>query len=558
MNFKVLIGALCASVIIVAGCSDDSNGGTGGSGGNAGSGGGMGGSGGMGGDIPPAIDCDNSLPDPSSYVVGDVFDNVPETSTDDCTAPVFMPGADAAQRLNTRLENADIGDVICLAEGTYEMDGTINVSLVEGLTIKGIGASPDDTVLLFGGPGSGPGIFIQKDDVTVENLWVKNTGANGIEQDGTNGSVFRKVHVSWEDFCDTDIAPDNCGQSCDCQGAFAPENCGTACTTTAQCGDSRLVCDVNAGVCIPNEETYCQDPLLTCDDGTCIGDQGKNGAYGIYPTNCENTTVEYSQATGASDAGIYIGKCGWLDESTTGGVVRYNVAANNVAGLEVENCKDVIAHDNLVFGNTGGLMPLQQPISADRPSNTGVLMENNMVYCNNGKNFAEVGVVQIIPVGSGLLCLGGQGVEIRNNDVQGNDTLGLSIVSSSFTCDAAGADCPPYSYPYDPYAENIYAHDNYFLNNGTNADVSGDFGLIFDLFNIGTPEAPVEDVIWGGNIDPTVTDPNICLGSNFTGTYRDLSNDQCQDPVSTPAFAACLLQNSTTSTAGRLCDGPAF
>ena len=40
--------------------------------------------------------------------------------------------------------------VICLETGTYEMTQTINVSRAPGLTIKGTGASPDDTLLLFG------------------------------------------------------------------------------------------------------------------------------------------------------------------------------------------------------------------------------------------------------------------------------------------------------------------------------------------------------------------------------------------------------------------------
>jgi parallel beta-helix repeat protein len=395
-----------------------------------------------------------------------------------------MPGADAAARLITRLEDADPGDVICLAEGTYEMADTIAVSLVDGLTIKGIGASPDDTILNFGGPGTGKGIFVQKDDVTVENLWVKNTGDNGIEMDGTTGSVFRKVHVSWD-----------------------------------------------------NEN------------------QSENGPYGIYPTNCEDALVEFSQATGASDAGIYLGKCGWLDDTTDGGLLQYNISAGNVAGFEVENSKDVVARNNLVMGNTGGLMPLQQPISAERPANENVLMENNRVWCNNGENFAVTGIVQIIPVGTGLLVLGGKGIEVRNNDIQGNNSLGLAIVSSSFTCDAAGEDCPPYSYDYNAYAQNIYAHDNYFLNNGTDADTEGDFGPLFSLLEMGTPENPTPDVLWDGNIAPPGTeDPGICLGTDFSGTYVDLTNNQCQMPANSGAYISCVIENRTTSTAGRLCD----
>ena len=406
MNFKILISAILASTIAIVGCESDSTSGGGGSGGggSGGSAGGAGGDGGSGGEIPAEVDCDN-LPDVDAYVVGDVFDNVPVTTADDCTDPIFATGADAASRLNTRLENADPGDVICMEEGTYEMDGTINISLVPELTLKGTADSPDKTLLNFPGLGSGKGIFVQTDNVRIENLWVRNTGDNGIEQDGTTGSEFVKVHVSWNN-----------------------------------------------------------------DD---------HGPYGIYPTNCEDTLVEFSQATDADDAGIYIGKCGWEDDSTEGGIVRYNISARNVAGLEVENCLGVVAHDNLVMDNTGGLMPLSQPISADKPSNTGVLMEDNMVWCNNRPNFATTGVVQIIPAGTGLLCLGGDGVEIRNNDVQGNKSLGIVIVSSFFTCVAANTDCPPYGFAYNPYAVNIYAHDNHILNNGTSFDMESDFYPLF-------------------------------------------------------------------------------
>jgi parallel beta-helix repeat protein len=526
MKIHVLIGLALAGSLAVTGCSssDNGNGGSGGSagaggdggvGGEGGGAGGAGGEGGSGGFTP--ISCDTDLPDPSSYVVDEVWpDEVPDTRTDDCTEN-FAPTDNSASDLNALIDGIGLDGVVCMAPGTYEMDQTINVSRAPGLTLKGTGDSPDDTVLLFGGPGTGIGIFVQNDNVTVENLWVRNTGANGIEQDGTTGSVFRKVHVSWDDFCDQSIAPENCGDPCE-------------------------------------EDADCEDPLLACGDGTCIGDQGKNGAYGIYPTNCEDTLVEWSQATGGSDAGIYIGKCGWLDDETTGGVVHHNIAANNVAGLEVENCLDVVARDNLVFGNTGGLMPLQQPISESRPANTGVLMENNMVYCNNGENFAETGVVQIIPVGSGIVSLGGQGVEMRNNDIQGNDSLAAVLVSSSFTCDAAGADCPPYSYEYNAYTEMIFYHDNFVLNNGTNADTESDFGAIFALLGFGTEENPTEDVLFDGNLRMEGVDPDVCLGTDFDGTYRDLTQNQCQNPADTGEYITCLLTNNTTDTTGRICD----
>jgi hypothetical protein len=100
----------------------------------------------------------------------------------------------------------------------------------------------------------------------------------------------------------------------------------------------------------------------------------------------------------------------------------------------------------------------------------------------------------------------------------------------------------------------IYAHDNYFLNNGTNADTSGDFGLLFLLFGVGTPEMPSEDVIWDGNIRDGVSDPEVCLGSNFTGTFRNMTNNMCADQPNSVVWAGCATDNSTTDVTGRLCD----
>ena len=64
------------------------------------------------------------------------------------------------------------------------------------------------------------------------------------------------------------------------------------------------------------------------------GPSEDNGAYGLYPVQCENVLVEESIVRGASDAGIYVGQ----SQSV---IVRNNVAAKNVAGIEVENSYDV-------------------------------------------------------------------------------------------------------------------------------------------------------------------------------------------------------------------------
>ncbi len=508
MNSRLLTSIVLAASLLVFGCGDD-GGGTGGAGATGGSGGDGGGTGGSGGIVP--VDCD-SLPDLAAYSV----EGAPDTPTDDCTGEIFMPGVDNASRLNTRISLAGLGDTICMAEGTYEMEGPVNISLIDGLTLKGIADSPDKTVLNFGGPGTGIGINVATaDDVSIENLWVKNTGANGVVQDGTTGSRFIKVHVSWEN-----------------------------------------------------------------------ADNRDNGRYGIYPTNCEDTLVEWSQTTGASDAGIYIGKCGYEDDATTGGIVRNNITAFNVAGLEVENSLDVIAHDNLVVNNTAGLLALQQQIEPSKPSNTNVEMYDNQVWCNNTPNFATSGTVAVLPPGTGALSYAGNGVELYNNDIQGNDTVGIGIISNTLICQFSlfevppdPTDCGPYEGGYNPYVQNVYVHDNFFMGNG--ADPQAPFDALFEALGFGAPPLdPVPSIIWDGYIklicDASSTnsgeicfsdaeceggacvtddsDPGICLGTANTASYLDFTQDACQGEMSELAFGLCSFLNFTTETTNRDCE----
>jgi hypothetical protein len=77
---------------------------------------------------------------------------------------------------------------------------------------------------------------------------------------------------------------------------------------------------------------------------------------------------------------------------------------------------------------------------------------------------------------------------------------------------------------------------------------------------IGTEENPVEDVFWDGYIYPEAPggDPGICLGADNTASYRDMTDNQCQDVAGGDLVGVitCANENNTTSTAGRLCDAP--
>ena len=490
MNFKVLISAILASLIAVVGCSSDSDGGAAGSGGDAGSGGSAGdaGSGGSGGAPSVPKGCAD-IPDTSSYIVP----NAPPTATDDCDITLNPTGTnDHAQIIDALVDNDLTNKSLCLGVGTWDMGGTIGITDDPGLTLKGIGPSPDDVVLEYadenGDCRGAKGISVGVDNVTIENMWVRNTCENAVEQRDTDGSVMRKVRVSWD-------------------------------------GDPET-----------------GEPITA------------NGAYGIYPTDCQNTLVEYCQVQGASDAGIYIGKC-------TGGLVQNNIVYENVAGLEVENCVGVDASNNSAFDNVGGLFALQQTISGDMQDNADIRVFDNESYCNNHENFAKEGsAVAGIPVGTGILSFAGDGVEIFGNQITDNQSLGIGLASNVLNCQINGDDCPDSegNYPpgYNPYVKNNYVHDNAFTNNGT--DPQGDFGDLFKILGFGVPGTPVPEVVWDGYKEAPDADSGNCLGTDAAAAASILViGDACQDlTLDLPGYIGCALANNSTDQTPYLCEPP--
>lgn len=139
------------------------------------------------------------------------FANPPPTSSDDCTT-TLSPGSDPsgdAVMLNTAVDGASTWDVICLEPGTYVMGqpvgntaGTVFVSAVANLTLKGIGAAPEDVVLDYINQSDERGIDVTTPGFWIENMWIKNTKGNGVEVKATNTAenpnVFRKLRVSWD------------------------------------------------------------------------------------------------------------------------------------------------------------------------------------------------------------------------------------------------------------------------------------------------------------------------------------------------------------------------
>jgi parallel beta-helix repeat protein len=237
------------------------------------------------------------------------------------------------------------------------------------------------------------------------------------------------------------------------------------------------------------------------------GPSSSNGAYGVYPVLDTNVLVEGCNVSHASDAGIYVGQ-------TDTAIVRNNVAFGNVAGLEIENTSNSEVHDNHLYDNTGGLLVFNLP-GLEVKGGAQNKIHNNLIENNNQVNFAASGIVEMVPAGIGLLLIAADNNEIYENEVTGNQSMGLGIVSylaTGLQHDDA---------EYDPYSEGNFVHDNTFENNGY--DPKG-LALTIATANSQTElQAMLIDGVITAELDADTTfeDVRDCFDGNQTGDGGD-------------------------------------
>lgn len=233
------------------------------------------------------------------------------------------------------------------------------------------------------------------------------------------------------------------------------------------------------------------------------GSDANNGAYGIYPVQCQNVLVEGSTVSYASDAGIYVGQ-------SQNVIVRNNVAFGNVAGIEIENTTGADVHDNHAYENTGGLLIFDlpgPPIQGGKRNK----VHNNLIENNNEPNFAAAGnIVGLVPTGTGVLVMASDENEISNNTITGNQSIGIAIASYQTT----GQDYT-FNPDFDPFAEGNWVHANTLANNGTIP--SGFVALVAAEGGITT----IEPLAWDGVADPTKDDPDGALVNCFSENTDD-------------------------------------
>ena len=152
------------------------------------------------------------------------------------------------------------------------------------------------------------------------------------------------------------------------------------------------------------------------------GPKETNGAYGVYPVSSTTILVDGVTVKGASDAGIYVGQSEQI-------VVRNSTVIGNVAGIEIENSRHAEVHDNLATHNTGGILVFDLP-NLPKEGGGDVSVYRNKVVDNDQANFAPKGnIVATVRKGTGVLIMANDNVHVFDNDLSGNATSNIMLIS---------------------------------------------------------------------------------------------------------------------------------
>ncbi|MCB9032452.1 MAG: right-handed parallel beta-helix repeat-containing protein [Chitinophagales bacterium] len=230
------------------------------------------------------------------------------------------------------------------------------------------------------------------------------------------------------------------------------------------------------------------------------GADSANGNYGYYPVECHDVLIEHSDVSYCADAGVYVGQ-------SINVTVRNCTAHHNVCGIEIENCINADVYDNYTYNNSGGIVVYDLPgLPLKHGRNCRVY--NNKVEANNFKNFAKPGsYVSDIPPGSGIIIMAYDSVEVFNNTIKDNKTLGCCAVSYQVT------GRPINDSLYSAFCTAINIHNNTFSRKIT---LIPDMTSMLGKLVLAISKTPL-DIIFDGNATADMRAEN----GNFKPPYQN-------------------------------------
>jgi parallel beta-helix repeat protein len=206
------------------------------------------------------------------------------------------------------------------------------------------------------------------------------------------------------------------------------------------------------------------------------GPKETNGAYGVYPVTSTNVLIDKVLVRGASDAGIYVGQSKNI-------VVKRSRAEFNVAGIEIENSMNADVFDNVATRNTGGILVFDLPNLPQMGGHSTRLFRNKVVQ-NDTPNFAPKGnIVANVPMGTGVMIMANRNVHVFENEIDGNASTGVILVSYTQKFDDK---------TYNPLPRDVVVRNNKIGKNGFDPKFAG--GALVKMML----KSDIPPIVWDG------------------------------------------------------------
>jgi hypothetical protein len=159
----------------------------------------------------------------------------------------------------------------------------------------------------------------------------------------------------------------------------------------------------------------------------------KSGVYGVYAFNSKGGTMRDSEAYYHSDAGFYIGQTPAQDKPVRS-IVRNVESWGNPVGFSATNMRYATITGSRFYNNAIGVVPNALDSEKFPPAEDNIIRDNEIFW--NNFNFhagapfkpRQSGVVPLVPVGTGLLLLGGRRNLVEDNRIFGNYAVGAAAV----------------------------------------------------------------------------------------------------------------------------------
>ncbi len=169
----------------------------------------------------------------------------------------------------------------------------------------------------------------------------------------------------------------------------------------------------------------------------------QTGVYGLYAFNTIGGRILNSEAYYVNDGAFYIGQTPPQDKPKQT-LVRNVEGWGSPIGFSATNMRYVTITKSRFYNNAVGIVPNALDSEKFPPDEHNVIVDNDIFW--NNLNFhegdppfepREEGTAALVPIGTGILLLGGRDHRIEDNRIYGNFLGGIAAIDSILLADPA-------------------------------------------------------------------------------------------------------------------------